>query len=116
VNNQELEDKNLDMVFKVKEGVTYDEVDNHVRVIVPQNKKPQVFMRKLGIRIPKEARKTLDDFGSVVFKQINGINNVEAIGKELLAKYPEANVQLYDRLLRFLHHLEVNEKWIEQVK
>jgi len=109
-------DKNLEMVFKVKDHIEYDELDDKVRIITQQNKKPQVFMRKLGIKIPLQTYKTLDDYGSFIFKQINGVNNVESIGKDLVEKYPEANDQLYERLLQYLHHLEVNEKWIEQVE
>jgi len=106
---------NLAMIFKVREEILFDEKDGHIRIIKEQNRKPQQIMRKLKIKIPEKTYMELDDFGSFVFKQIDGVKTVEQIG-QLLADYNEESAtHLYERLLIYLHHLEVNEKWIELI-
>ncbi|MDR2832161.1 MAG: PqqD family protein [Streptococcaceae bacterium] len=108
-------DANLAMIFKIKETILFDEKDGHIRVIKEQNRKPQQMMRKIGIKIPKRSYLELDDFGTFVFKQLDGVKTVKEIG-ELLAKHNEESAtHLYERLLIYLYHLEVNEKWIELI-
>jgi len=109
-------DANLAMVFKVREGILFDEENGHVRIIKEQNAKPQQIMRKLKIKIPERTYMELDDFGSFVFKQIDGVKTVKEIGENLAAYNEESATHLYERLLIYLHHLEVNEKWIELVE
>ena len=57
----------------------------------------------------------LDKYGSFILQQIDGKRTVKEIGENLGSAIEEANNQLYDRLLIYLHHLEKNEKYIELV-
>jgi len=57
---------------------------------------------------------SLDEYGSFVFLQINGKNTIKDIGESLEAKYGDKAKPLYERLLLFLNHIEVNSNYIEK--
>jgi Coenzyme PQQ synthesis protein D (PqqD). len=90
--------------------------DGIVTILEKQEHKVQKFFRKLKFRIPEYKRISMDEYGSYVFLQIDGIKTVEAIGENLEAKYGDKANPLYERLLLFLNHLEVNCRYIEKSK
>ena len=106
----------LDIVFKITDGLEYEVAENRVVTILEkQDHKIQKFFRKLKARIPKYKKIELDESSSFVFLQIDGQRTVREIGKNLEAKYGEESHPLYERLLVFLNHIEVNCHYIERL-
>ncbi|MEG0080243.1 PqqD family peptide modification chaperone, partial [Enterococcus sp.] len=71
--------------------------------------------RKLKFKIPMYKNVELDKYGSYIFLQVDGERTVEEIGKNLELKYGEESHPLYERLLLFLNHIEVNCNYIEKI-
>lgn len=106
----------LNMVFKISDKIDY-QVDNKiVTVLEKQNHPIQNFFRRFKFRIPLYKKVILDQYSSHVFLQINGENTVEDIGKSLDKTYGDDSHPLYERLLLFLNHIEVNCNYIEKVE
>jgi hypothetical protein len=99
--------KNRNVEFKIQKGI--------VTIVHAQNHPIQRFFRKLHVKIPEHTYLDLDEYGSFVFRRINGKRSVYEIGKELSKKYPEAEDFLYRRLLMYLEHIETNEHLIQRV-
>ena len=68
------------------------------------NRIAQIFFRK-----PKVSRIELYDFGSFVWKQIDGKRNVYEIGKLVKDKFGQEAEPLYERLTKFLFVLRNND-------
>lgn len=106
----------LGMVFRISEGLEYEVgADGIVTILEKQEHGVQRFFRKLKFKIPEYKRISLDEYGSYVFLQIDGIKTVGDIGEKLEAKYGDKAHPLYERLLLFLNHLEVNCRYVEKV-
>ncbi|MFD1317448.1 PqqD family protein [Loigolactobacillus zhaoyuanensis] len=99
--------KDATVQFKLKKGI--------ITIVRPQDHPVQKFFRKLHVRIPAQTYLDLDDYGSFVFRKINGKRNVYEIGQELAQKYQGADEFLYSRLLLYLQHIELNEHLIQRV-
>lgn len=106
----------LNIVFKISGNINY-EVDKEgiVTVLEKQDHKIQSFFRKLRFKIPMYKKITLDKYSSCVFLQIDGKKTVKEIGEDLDNKYGEKSHPLYERLLIFLNHIEVNCHYIEKL-
>ncbi len=105
----------LNLVFKVSSNVDYEINDDLVTIIEKQDHFIQKFFRKLKFKIPMYKKIELDKYSSFVFLQIDGKNTVEDIGYNLESAYGEDSHPIYERLLVFLNHIEVNCKYIERV-
>ena len=105
----------LNLVFKVSSNVDYEVNNDLVTIIEKQDHFIQKFFRKLKFKIPMYKKIELDKYSSFVFLQINGKNTVKDIGCRLENTYGEDSHPLYERLLVFLNHIEVNCKYIEKV-
>lgn len=111
-NNQEV----LNLVFKKSENVEYEvSSDGIVTILEKQDHKVQNFFRKLKFKIPMYKKMELDEYGSFIFLQIDGKKNVEELGIKLEEKYGEESHPLYERLLLFLNHIDVNCHYIEKI-
>jgi hypothetical protein len=111
-NNQEI----LSIIFKISDGLEYEvSTDNIVTMLVKQDHKIQKFFRKLKFRIPEYKKTSLDEYGSYVFLLIDGVKTVKDIGENLEAKYGDKVHPLYERLLLFLNHINVNCHYIEKI-
>lgn len=111
-NNQEI----LSIIFKISDGLEYEvSTDNIVTMLVKQDHKIQKFLRKLKFRIPEYKKTSLDEYGSYVFLLIDGVKTVKDIGENLEAKYGDKVQPLYERLLLFLNHINVNCHYIEKI-
>lgn len=110
-NNEEV----LSIIFKISDSLEY-EVDkgNIVTILEKQDHKVQNFFRKLKFRIPEYKRISMDEYGSYAFLQIDGKKTVKDIGENLEAKYGDKAHPLYERLLLFLNHIDVNCHYIEK--
>ncbi|MCT8978490.1 PqqD family protein [Clostridium sp. CX1] len=105
----------LNITFKISNNLEYEvDKDNIVTILEKQDHKVQNFFRKLKFRIPEYKKITLDEYGSYVFLQIDGKRTVKDIGENLEAKYGEKAHPLYERLLLFLNHINVNCHYIEK--
>lgn len=111
-NNQEI----LSIIFKISDGLEYEvSTDNIVTMLVKQDHKIQKFLRKLKFRIPEYKKTSLDEYGSYVFLLIDGVKTIKDIGEHLEAKYGDKVQPLYERLLLFLNHINVNCHYIEKI-
>lgn len=110
-NNEEV----LDIIFKISDSLEYEvDKDNIVTILEKQDRKVQNFFRKLKFRIPQYKRISMDEYGGYVFLQIDGKKTVKDIGENLEAKYGDKAHPLYERLLLFLNHIDVNCHYIEK--
>lgn len=107
----------LNMRFEICDDIEY-KVDENKRVIVmeKQDYKVQRFFRRLKFKIPMYKEITLDEYSSEVFIQIDGSKTVKEIGKNLEVKFGEKVQPLYERLLVFLNHINVNCNYIKRVE
>ena len=110
-NNNEV----LDIVFRISDKIEY-EVDKQgiVTVLEKQDYRIQRFLRKLKFKIPMHKKMELDKYSSCIFLQIDGKQTVKEIGQNLEFKYGQESHPLYERLLLFLNHIEVNYRYIEK--
>lgn len=110
-------DEILNMRFKICDNIEY-EVDGNgiVTVLEKQDHKIQRFFRKLKVKIPMYKKITFDEYSSEVFLQIDGNKTVKEIGEELEAKFGDKVQPLYERLLVFLNHIDINCKYIERIE
>lgn len=107
----------LNLVFKIKDEIEYKIDDNEIVTIYEkQEYMIQRVLRKLNFYIPKYKCIELDKYGSTVFMLIDGKNSIREIGEILEEKYQEEVYPLYERLLLFINHIEVNLKYIERIK
>lgn len=112
-NNEEI----LNTIFKICDHVEYEIDENGiVTVFEKQNHKIQKFFRKLKFKIPMYKKIRFDEYSSEVFSQIDGIKTVKEIGENLEVKFGEKVHPLYERLLVFLNHIDVNCNYIEKIK
>ena len=110
-NNEEV----LNIIFKISDNLEYEvEKNNIVIILKKQDHKVQRFFRKLKFRIPEYEKISLDEYGSYVFLQIDGNKTVKDIGENLELKYGDKVHPLYERLLLFLNHINVNSHYIEK--
>ena len=111
-NNEDI----LNLVFKKNENIEYEINDRGIVIIKEkQNHKIQQFFRKLKFKIPLYKNIELDEYGSFIFKNIDGVKTVKELGEILELKYGEDCHPLYERLLLFLNHIEINCNYIERI-
>lgn len=106
----------LGIIFKIRDCVEYEvNEDGIVTILEKQEHKIQKFFRKLKFKIPMYKKIELDEYSSAVFVQIDGVKTVKEIGENLEVKFGEKVHPLYERLLLFLNHIDVNCNYIEKV-
>ena len=111
-NNEEV----LNIVYKICESLEFEV--NHkgiVTVFDKQDHKIQNFLRKLKFSIPEYKKIELDEYCSTVFLLIDGKKTVREIGESLEKKFGNKVYPLYERLLIFLNHIDVNCKYIKKI-
>ena len=83
--------------------------DGLVVLLSPRIKNP--FLVKLFGRLMKrpDCQIKLDEFGSFVWNQIDGITNVQKIGDELVLKYGQKIEPVFQRLSLFINSLAHNK-------
>jgi len=112
MNNEDI----LNLVYKINDDLEFKVNDeNTVTIIEKQNHKIQNFFRRLHFNIPEYRNVKLDEYSSYVFLQINGKNTVKEIGENLDEAYGESTYPLYERLLLFLNHIDVNCNYIKKI-
>lgn len=113
MNDEEI----LNMRFQICDNLEYKiGEDRRVTVFEKQDRKIQRFFRKLKFKIPMYKQITLDEYSSEVFMQIDGKNTVKEIGEILEGIYGDKVHPLYERLLVFLNHIDVNYNYIKKIE
>lgn len=103
-------------IFKISDKLEYEVDENGiVTILEKQDHEIQKFFRKLRFRIPEYKKMTMDSYGSYVFLQIDGNKTVKDIGEKLDEKYGDEVHPLYERLLLFLNHIDVNCHYINKI-
>lgn len=111
-NNDEV----LSIIYNICNDTKYEvDKDGIVTIFEKQDHKVQRFFRKLKFKIPMYKKITLDKYSSAVFIQIDGNKTVKEIGESLESMFGEKVHPLYERLLLFLNHIDVNCKYIEKL-
>ncbi|MDL2211620.1 PqqD family peptide modification chaperone [Erysipelotrichaceae bacterium OttesenSCG-928-M19] len=111
----ETDDDVLDIVYGVKDEIEFEvSATGIVTILKKQDKGIQRFFRKLKFKIPEYTRIELDERSSFVFRQIDAQRTVREIGELVDKEFKEQAHPLYENLLLFLNHIEVNEKYIEK--
>lgn len=107
----------LNIVFKVKQDLLIEK-DEHgiVTICERQDHLIQRFFRKLHVHIPQYRKITLDEIGSFVFLQIDGVRSVGEIGKNLEEAFGEKVSPVYERLLQYLEYVNKKRHYIERVQ
>ena len=107
----------LNLVYQIRDDLEY-KVDekNIVTIIKRQDHWVQRFFRKLRFKIPEVTYIKLDAYSSFIFLNIDGNRTVKEIGEIMDEKYGEEAKPLYERLLLFLNHIEVNAKYIVRIE
>lgn len=111
-NNEDV----LNIVYKICDFLEF-EVNNKgiVKVFDKQDHKIQNFLRKVKFNIPKYKKIEFDEYCSTVFLLIDGKRTVKEIGESLDKRFGNKVHPLYERLLIFLNHIDVNCKYIEKI-
>jgi len=86
--------------------------DGIVTILEKQAHPIQKFFRRLGAIIPEFREIELDDYGSFVYRQIDGKKTVREIGAALKAEYGAAAEPLYERLCQYLTCLLSQQHYI----
>ncbi|WP_330604437.1 hypothetical protein [Peptostreptococcus canis] len=117
LNDKIVDNKDVfNIVYKINEDIEYRVSESGiVTILEPQNHKIQIFFRKIGFKIPRYKKLEFDEYSSYVFLQINGVNTIENIGEILYDKYEDKANPLFERLLLFLNHIEVNCNYIKKI-
>ena len=104
-------------MYQIRDDLEY-KVDekNIVTIIKRQDHWVQRFFRKLRFKIPEVTYIKLDAYSSFIFLNIDGNRTVKEIGEIMDEKYGEEAKPLYERLLLFLNHIEVNAKYIVRIE
>lgn len=106
----------MDVVFQLSERFPCEVAENGiVTVLEKQNHPIQRLFRKFKVNIPEYKKISLDEYGSYVFRQLDGQKTVREIGQALEAAFGDRVQPLYERLSLFLSHVEQERHYIEKV-
>ncbi|MDF9866813.1 hypothetical protein OKW22_000368 [Bacilli bacterium PM5-3] len=105
----------LNIVYVINDDLEYETNDQGiVTILIKQDHKIQKFFRRLKAKIPEYKKIELDEKSSFVFNLIDGKRTIKEIGELVDEKFKEQAHPLYENLLLFLNHIEVNSKYISK--
>ena len=106
----------LNLKYEISPSLDY-RIDGNgiVTILEKQDHKIQKIFRKLNFKIPMYKKISLDEYASFVFLQIDGNKSVEKIGETIHSFYGDDAHPLYERLLLFLNHIDVNCNYIMKI-
>ena len=101
MKNKNSNENYLDKVPKISDEISWTEEDNIVTIAIENkgffNKVAQRFFKK-----PKISYIHLDEFGSFVFKQIDGKKDITEIGALVKENFGDEAEPLYERLSKYI--------------
>lgn len=86
----------------------WSENDNGMAVIDVINKGPHHKFAQKFFGKPKISHISLDKYGSVLWKSIDGHNTVYDIVNIMKTEFPNEEKRMLDRVINFMHTLQVN--------
>ena len=95
----------LDNIPVINGDICWEEDDNQLIVIKQENKG---FYSKIAQKFfdrPKVSNIHLDEFGSFVWKQIDGEKDIAEIGKSVSEEFGKDAEPLYERLSAYMYRL-----------
>ena len=98
----------LDYIPKHNERFSWEEKENGIAVIKVPNTGFFNRVAQLVFRRPKFSYISLDEFGSFIWKQIDGVKTVYEIGQAVKAEFGDKAEPLYERLAKFITILRNN--------
>lgn len=111
------DDIRLEMIFRVNPNLVFEkDTEGIITICEKQDHAIQRFFRKIKIRIPEYKKTSLDEFGSFVFDQIDGVRNVREVGERLELTFGEKAQPIYERLLLFLSYVDEKCHYVERVE
>ncbi len=96
----------LEKVFSKKKDLVFTAEENGIVTLQVENKGFFCWLSQKLFRRPRISYIHLDEFGSFVWQQLDGIQDLFAIGEAVEAKFGEAAHPLYPRLAQYLKTLE----------
>lgn len=106
----------LNIIYKKNEDILFELDDkNIVTILNEQEHKIQKIFRKIGFKIPKYQKIEMDKISSYIFLLIDGKKTVKEIGRIADEHFGEKIYPLFERLLLFLNHIDVNCHYINRI-
>ncbi len=100
------QNENLLVKIPVRTSVPFHHVEGRLQFLIPRFKsRPGKLFGKL-LRASENIHVTLDDVGTFIWDQIDGVRNVEKIGVKMEEKFGDRVAPTYERLGLFLLSFE----------
>ena len=96
----------LDYIPRINEKNAWEE-NNNIVTIIMEHKGFYNKLAQIAFKTPKISRIDLDEFGSFVWKCIDGTRTVHDISVLVKEEYKEKAEPLYERLVKFFQILKV---------
>lgn len=107
----------LNIIYKKNEDISFELDDKNIVIILnKQEHKIQKIFRKIGFKIPEYQKIEMDKVSSYIFLLIDGKKTVKEIGEIVDEHFGEKIHPLYERLLLFLNHIDVNCHYINRIQ
>lgn len=104
----------LDFVPVISDRNTWDEENGKVTVHMVNKGFYHMIAQKF-FHTPRVSHIALDEYGSFVWRSIDGVKSVGQIAELLKSNYGEKAEPLYDRLVKYMQIL-YNNRFIEYVR
>lgn len=99
----------LDLVIIRNKKYSWYELDNNiVQIQVQRNTMLDKVVRKF-FKTPEIMKIDLDKYGSFIWKEIDGINDVGSIAEKFSDNFGEEVEPLYERLIHYVNILKNND-------
>lgn len=109
----ELLDKHKDLVPELVKNISIREVEDGLCVIVRDNTtRSQSLLRGVGFNIPIESTTTLDNLGSIVIREVDGVKSLSEIAEIVYDKLDDKE-QFEYRFITFFSLLERKFRYIK---
>jgi hypothetical protein len=96
----------LDMIPDIKEELEWSRGEDGIVVIIKKNNSFTDKIASFLFKAPKETKVSLDEFGSFVWKQIDGKNTVYEIAIMVKEKFGKKAEPLYERICQYFQTLD----------
>ncbi len=107
-NTKKIPRNYMDAVILHNPKYNWKENDEGIAVIDVINKGPHHRFAQKFFGKPKVSHISLDKYGSVLWKAIDGHNTVYDIVNIMKTTFPDEEERMLDRVINFMHTLQVN--------
>ena len=99
----------MDTVYAPADNIPYSENDKGMTVLKVENKGFFNFIAQKLFHRPRFSHISLDKYGTVLWKSLNGKQSVSDICRIMNEAFPEEKDRMLDRTIHFLRILAVNK-------